>query len=97
MVLRIDDKGAGRLLVDVLDELAPEARRDPRHVGAPELEATILGDAVVVRLIGNDGLDRRAPLGEGPAGNRRTNGCERGEESPAFDEHLQLQSDGRQT
>src|SRR5918993_57187 len=89
VVPRIDDERARRLLVDVLDELAPEARRDPRHVGAPELEATVLGHAVVIRLVGNDGLDRRAPLSEGPAGSRRTDSPEQGEESPAFDEHVQ--------
>ena len=72
VVPRIDDEGARRLLVDVLDELAPEAGRDLVHVGAPELEAAVLGDAVVKRLVGKDRLDRRAPLRGGPAGSRRT-------------------------
>ena len=74
--------------MDVLDELAPEARRDLLHVGAPELEPTVLGHAVVKRLVGKDRLDRSAPLGEDTPGSRRADGCERGKESPASDEHV---------
>ncbi len=42
VILGIDDETTRGLLVDVLDELAPVARRDPVHVGAAEGEAPVL-------------------------------------------------------